>query len=146
MARRSGTRRSASISRSTAGAPGGSGNGITIICSECYLECSYDPSSGGESIVCPCEEHSCDRPDEAQVHRVMDLAKKEKVAFLINAGLLFAFLGSGFFWMKAVGNPAVTAEADAAMFYGPVGVAVLCLLGLLIFGLKYESSRWETYY
>ena len=115
----SATGRSASVSRASSAtrrsAPAAkAATGILVICSECHLDCLYDPSAGLESIVCPACEHSCDRPDDAQVHRVSDLASKGQKGFVLNFVLLVAAVVVAFYGMSTIVGPELDAAIEAA--------------------------------
>lgn len=147
--RRNSTRRTASVraaSRRTQQRRVKPKNAIDVICSDCHEEFLYNPESEGEEMLCPVCEHACDRPDDAQVHRVADLRGKEKRGLVINMVLMFVFLGSAAAWFGLTQNPTVHPDGDAALFWGPFAVGILSLIGMLVMSIKYESSRWETYF
>lgn len=144
MAKRRG---STGRSRSVSSAPAPSGGAVfEVICSNCVEEFGYRPSGSGAPIVCPNCDHSCDCPDEAQLHRIADLQKKEGRGYFINLILTLVFVGCAFAAMYFLQNPLVNEKDDPAMFYGPGAVAGISCLLLLILSIKYETNRWETYF
>jgi hypothetical protein len=140
--KRGSTARSASVQR----APAPSGSIVEVICSNCIEEFGYRPSGSGEAIICPACDHSCDTPDEAQLHRIADLRKSERNGYVLNFILFMVFLISAFAAMYLIQDPTVNDQDNPAMFYGPGAVAVLSCLILLITSIKYETNRWETYF
>jgi hypothetical protein len=139
--KRSSSGRSASVQRASTS----SATIIEVICSNCAEEFGYKHSGSSDAIVCPSCDHSCDCPDEAQLHRVADLRKGEKTGYIINFVLFFTFFISSFAAMYLAQNPTID-DQDPAMFYGPPSVAGLSCLILLIMSIKYETNRWETYF
>lgn len=141
MAKRRATGRSPAAQRSS-----GSGSAVEIICSECYFEMMYDPGMPGDSIECPACGHVCDRPDEAQIHRITDHVRKERTGFILNFLFLMVFMVSSFAWIYLAQNPMNNPDDNPGMFWGPFGAGLVAAMLLLIMGIKYETSRWETYF
>ncbi|RMG15896.1 MAG: hypothetical protein D6731_07340 [Planctomycetota bacterium] len=135
--RRSGAHRAA--------APRPSGHELVpVICSECFEEFAFDTGVRSETLVCPVCEHSAARPDDATLHRISSLRKGEKTNATIGLALTIVAAGSYLAWVLLLNNPAN--QSDAALFWGPLGVAILCVFALVAFIFKYENNRWEFYF
>jgi hypothetical protein len=123
---------------------GGGHETIRITCSECYEEFAFHSGVPGDEIMCPVCEHTAQRPDDGQLHRVADLARKERSRALLTVLLLVAHLGAFAVWLFGFSeNPTLSAES---IVYAPIGVCVLSFLALVVLGWQYESNRHEAYF
>ena len=117
---------------------------VPVICSACFEDFAFDTGVRTDALVCPVCEHSAARPDDATLHRISTLRKEERTSFMITLMLTLIATGSFGAWGAMVGDPANAAKSE--LFWGPLGVAGLCVLALFVFTFKYEGNRWETYF
>lgn len=117
---------------------------VPVVCSQCWEELVYDTGSGADAIVCPICEHAAGKPDDATLHHIADKRGQEKRSFMLAFVFGMVAVVSYWAWVFLMANPANA--ADDGTFYGPLGVAGLCTLLLLIFGAKHEGQRWEVYF
>jgi hypothetical protein len=115
---------------------------VPVVCSECHEELMYDTGAQGD-LVCPICEHSANRPADAALHDMSGQLGSEKnlarigvILFLLSTGLVTA-------WAVTSQNPA---NLQGNMFWGLMGTAIVCWLGLAAVSWKYESSRHECYF
>lgn len=138
------TGRMASVSRRSGPPPTSGHELVPVICSECFEEFSFDTGVKTETLVCPVCEHSASRPDDATLHRISTLRSQERFNFMITFGLTLVGLAAFGTWAVLITNP--LNSTDSAMFWGPIGVALLSALVLIVFIFRYEGNRWETYF
>jgi DNA-directed RNA polymerase subunit RPC12/RpoP len=137
------SRRAVPMPTGGGGKPKGS---IVVTCRECGEEWTMDPAKAQalETISCPLCEHKAQAPSDDILHQIA-LYKGIEAGHLRMA---LTSLATGLFavaiWLVVTSDPLKAAQP--ALFYGPVFVAVLGLLGTLFFGAKYENARWETYF
>jgi len=117
---------------------------IPVVCSECFEDLAFDTSVATESLTCPICEHSSARPDDGTLNRIHSLRASERtnfmIAFIIAVVSVVSFLG----WAALMLNPAN--QHDNGLFWGPLGLSLLCALVLMVFTFKYEGNRWEVYF
>lgn len=115
---------------------------IPVVCSDCFDEFAFDTGTSGDTLTCPVCEHTVNRPDDGVLHRVNSHRGDERT----NAIVALALLGVGMIgwlaWVVLAGNPAT----EGAGFWGPLGLALLAALGLVVFTFRYEGNRWEVYF
>lgn len=117
---------------------------VPVICSECYEEFMFDTGVKSDSLTCPVCEHVAGRPDDAALHHIAERRRQEKGAFMLAAVFVGVGLLGFFAWAVLMHDPGN--HADSTKFWGPLGVSILSALLLMVFGVKYENSRWETYF
>jgi len=147
MAKRSTGRRSASGTR--AAAPrggGGTGAKVSIICSDCLEDYSYRVGTGGDEIVCPVCEHSCNIADRAPFDRLVANQGKERRSFAVAMLLTILFVGGWFGFLFFMRDTSLTSESDPARFWGTLGTSLIALFAMFVFGGSYEKNRWEGYF
>jgi hypothetical protein len=117
---------------------------IPVICSECFEDFAFDTGVKTDTLTCPVCEHTAQRPSDADLHHNSAKRRREKTNFMITLILTLVGGGSYGLWALLMTNPA-NAD-DGAMFWGPMGVAILSVLVLMGFIFKYEGDRWEAYF
>lgn len=125
--------------------PRGSGHELLpVICSECHEDFMFDTGVKSDSLTCPVCEHEAGRPEDAQLHHIAERRRQEKGAQTM--AVLFVVVGLlGFAaWVVMISDPAN--HADQGKFWGPLAVSFLSAILLMVFGVKYENNRWETYF
>lgn len=117
---------------------------LPVICSECFEDFMFDTGVKTDTLTCPVCEHETGRPDDAQLHHIAERRRQEKSAQTL--AVLFTLVGLAAFagWVFMISDPAN--HSDSGKFWGPLGVSILCGLLLMVFGVKYENNRWETYF
>lgn len=117
---------------------------VPVICSECHEEFMFDTGVKTDSLTCPVCEHVAGRPDDATLHHVAERRRQEKGAFTLAAVFVGVGLVAFLAWAFLMHDP--NNHADSAKFWGPLAVSIMSALALAIFGWKYETNRWETYF
>ena len=132
-----------STGRARAVAPKGSGHElIPVVCSDCFEEFAFDTGTSGDTLTCPVCEHSVSRPDDGVLHRVHSHRGDERTNAMVSLALLGLGMLGWLAWVVLAGNPAT----EGAGFWGPLGLAILAALGLIVFTFRYEGNRWEVYF
>jgi len=115
-----------------------------VICSECYEEFMFDSGVDADALVCPVCEHSASRPNDATLKDLDDKLRGEKSSFMLSFLVTLVGIGAYGAWTYLMLNPA-NAQHDAK-FWGPIGVAGLAVVLLVVFTVKHEGSRYEAYF
>lgn len=119
---------------------------VWVICRECHEEWTIDPARARsqETITCPVCEHRAQAPSDDILHQIALYKGIETSNFRLAVVSLVTGVIAMLAWTLITANPENAAQP--ALFYGPIAVGVICLIGTAIFGVKYENSRWETYF
>lgn len=117
---------------------------VPVVCSECFGEFSFDTGVKSESIECPLCGHTSSRPDDQTLVKISGLQKGEKTSFVVAFFLFLLGVPTLLGWEVAMHND--VNFKDGGMFYGPLGLAVVLLIVLIVFIFKYEGNRWEVYF
>jgi hypothetical protein len=119
---------------------------IWITCRECLEEWTVDPAraQAAETVGCPVCEHRAQPPSDDILHQIALYKGIEGANLRMGLVSLIVGLAAIAAWTFLTASPDKAAEP--ALFYGPILVAVIGLIGTLIFAVKYENSRWETYF
>lgn len=123
------------------GRPGGS---IRLTCRECFEEWTLDPAKAGEVIACPVCEHRAQAPSDDLLHQVAVYGGIERKNLMLAAGGALLMVASMVGWVILTAEPA--RAKDSLQFYGPIGSSFLGFVMTIVFGAKYEKSRYETYF
>jgi hypothetical protein len=140
----------ATSSRKVAPMPAGGGlrpkGSIRLTCRECLEEWTVDPAraQSAETIACPVCEHRAQPPSDDILHQIALYKGIEGGNLRLAIVSLVVGLGAMAAWTILTATP--TAAEQPGIFYGPILVAVIGLIGAVVFGVKYEKSRWETYF
>jgi hypothetical protein len=119
---------------------------IWLTCRECGEEWTVDPRRAQtvETIACPICEHHAQAPSDDILHQIALYKGIEGSNLRMGLVSLLAGLVAMVAWTLISANP--TKAEQPALFYAPILVAVVGLIGTTIFAVKYENSRWETYF
>lgn len=117
---------------------------VPVVCSECHEELMYDTGAQGD-LVCPICEHSANRPGDAALHDMSGQLGSERSLAMIGVILFLLATGLMTAWATTSQNPA-NLLPTSNMWWGTLGPAILCWLGLAVVAVKYESSRYECYF
>ncbi|MHC4392220.1 MAG: hypothetical protein ACYS22_13020, partial [Planctomycetota bacterium] len=104
-----------------------------------------------DTLTCPVCEHRAQKPSQDILHQISLYKGIESknlalaVLFVVVAFLAMVYWSVGTVDLASAVSAAGT-EDDPAKFYAPIGVAVIGLIAALVFGAKYERSRWVTYF
>ena len=142
-ARRSGRRSTGRAAAVRAPKPSGH-ELVPVTCSECFEELAYDTGVASDTLECPVCEHTADKPDDGLLHRISGHRRTEKMNFLLASGVMGVGLLAFAVWGLLIKDPANV--ADSGMFFGPLALALLSALGLVVLTVRYESNRWEFYF
>lgn len=140
----------ATSSRKVVAMPAGGGSrptgGIWITCRECLEEWTVDPTRAQsvETITCPVCEHRSQPPSDDILHQIALYKGIEGSNLRMGLISLVVGLVAIFAWTVIAASP--DKAEQPALFYAPILVAVVGLIGTVIFAVKYENSRWETYF
>lgn len=115
---------------------------IPVVCSDCFEEFSFDTGTTGDTLTCPVCDHTVNRPDDGVLHRVHSHRGDERTNGIIVLALLAIGMAGWLAWVILAGNPAT----EGAGFWGPLGLAMLAALALIVFTFRYEGNRWEVYF
>lgn len=116
---------------------------VPVVCSDCFEELAFDTGIGSETLTCPICEHSSARPSDEVLGRAQRLLGEERRNAAIALALTGAAGAAAVAWVLAQHDPA---NADTGMFWGPLGLAGLLALTLIVFAFRYEGNRWEVYF
>lgn len=117
---------------------------VPVVCSECHEELMYDTGAQGD-LVCPICEHSANRPGDAALHDMSGQLGSERSLAMIGVVLFLLATVLMTAWATTSQNPA-NLLPTSNMWWGTLGPAILCWLGLAVVAVKYESSRYECYF
>ena len=119
---------------------------IWITCRECLEEWTIDPSKAQthDTITCPVCEHKAQSPSDDILHQIALYKGIEKGNFRLAMVSLLIGLAAMVAWTVITSNPEHAMQP--AVFYGPIFLGVVSLIGATLFGVKYENARWETYF
>lgn len=141
------SKRSKKVARpATAGGPSGPLRGAPFqtICSECYEEFTIDPNADTDEFNCPECDHPCKFPEDEVLQEIFAAKKQEKK----NLKIAFVFFGilviAALVWIFLLVDP--TMMEDQAVNYGLLFVVFASLVAGIVFSIKYEIKRYDTYF
>ncbi len=123
---------------------GRSAGSIRLTCRECFEEWTLDPARAGEVIACPVCEHRAQAPSADLLHQVAVYGGIERKNLVLAAGGALLMVASMVGWVVLTSVP--ERANDSLQFFGPIGAAFLGFVMTIVFGAKYEKSRYETYF
>jgi hypothetical protein len=137
------------------------GGSAEVTCRDCNYDFTMDVASAGQfdTLTCPVCEHRAQKPSQDILHQISLYKGIERgnLKFAL-VSVVIAFLAMVYWSVTSVDMSVVKAaaegvasasartELDPAKFYGPIAVAFIGFVAALIFGAKYERSRWVTYF
>ena len=139
--KRGGAKKTPLAGKSKAKAASTSG-GIDVVCSECYSDFLYVPSSSNSQLSCPACGHTGTTPETAEVQRLVMAKAAESKALLtaIIPGVLFIVV-LAYYLLQLNSGP-----LGSGMNYGLMGASVVLFLVTIIFAARFEKSRCEVYF
>ncbi len=120
--------------------------GYEVICSECYNDFDFNPSTTTSQVTCPICMHVgsvAEREDQAR----FQIAKgRERSKFL--GGLIpgVLFLVVGLVWLFLLNREGTAEQLGAGLNYGLLGAAMILLIITVFQSVKYEAARYEVYF
>lgn len=126
--------------------PGAAKGAVHLTCSDCNTSFALDVgrAKNQETITCPVCEHRAQSPSNDILHQIALYKGIEHKNQLLSVAAAVVGALAMLAWCVLTADQA-RAE-DPAVFYGPIALGVVSALFALVFGAKYERSRWVTFF